>query len=66
MESLSPETETLLNKALNDFEKASEDFLKCRAYSNFEMVRITSERLLAVSDKAAEEKRATKEKSAGV
>lgn len=43
-----------LDKAIADYEKASADFLKCRCYSYYQMVLITSQRLLEASDDAIE------------
>lgn len=42
-----------LQKAQADFEKATKDFLECRCYTYYQMVLITSKRLLEASDEYA-------------
>lgn len=54
-------SEEQLNKALRDFEEASQAFMKCRAFSNKTWVDICCRRLMEMSDAHAALKRALKE-----
>ena len=57
MDKVFADSEERLNKALRDFEVASHNFLKCRAFSNKTLVDISCQRLLEASDAHAELKR---------
>jgi hypothetical protein len=58
MDKVFVDSEERLNKALRDFEAASQAFLKCRAFYNKTLVETSCRRLLEASDDHAALKRA--------
>lgn len=58
MEKVFVDSEERLNRALREFEEASQAFLKCRAFYNKTLVETSCRRLMEASDDHAALKRA--------